>query len=231
MSAQDPKKCCKVLLTWEEEWFKYEKWFKSLAETPPPEQIPVPASDVERVGNYLKGEHVFRIGVNPDGIRNVKVRVDQFGTLSNPQEFNGKDTASVSGRRIIIYDTQTKFIQGSGTCKRLGVNNSGACNCQPPAPTGTIVKGSEKCQKLSPERKENERKSTSEVRPTYRFNSSITWQRGPDSQGGWTDEVRYLRNSPITDNQQPKVPVKRVDWWMYKERCTRKLTREQDCCL
>lgn len=228
MSAQDPTKCCKVLLTWEEEWFKYEKWFKSLAETPPPPQIPVPAEDAQREADFLKGEHVFRPGSDPSRVRDVSVRVDQFATLSNPQDFNGKDTASVSGRRPIIYDSQTKYIAGTGKCKRLGANTSGACNCQAPAPTGEVVKGSEVCNDI-PEKKVNERKTTTEARPKYRFNASITWYRLA-GDGEWREENRRTTGRRTT-SEVPKVPVKREDWWLYKKRCTRKLTREQDCCL
>lgn len=226
MSAQDPKKCCKVLLSWGEEWFKYEKWFKSLAETPPPQQVPVPANDAQRAGDYLKGEHVFRIGVDPKGIRDVTVRVDQNATLSNPQKFNGKDTASVSGRRPIIYDSQPKFIEGTGTCKRL--SGRPGCNCQAPAPTGDIVQGSEVCNKI-PEEKVNVQKTTDQIEPSYRFNASVSWFRLA-GDGSWREETRHLRNTLVTADF-PKVPVKREDWWVYKQRCTRRLTREMDCCL
>jgi hypothetical protein len=227
MSAKDPKKCCRVLLTWEEEWFKYEKWFKSLAETPPPPQIPVSADDAKRAGDFLKGEHVFRIGADPNRIKDVRVRVDQFATLANPQDFNGKDTASVSGRRPIIYDSEAKYVPGTGKCQRLGVNNSNACNCEAPAPTGNVVKGSEVCNNIT-EKKVNEQKTTAEVRPKYRFNASISWFRLA-GDGTWREETRQLTGSNTT-SEVPKVPVKREDWWLYKKRCTRKLTREMDCC-
>jgi hypothetical protein len=230
MSAQDPKKCCRVLLTWEEEWFKYEKWFKSLAETPPPQQIPVPADDAQRAGDFLKGEHVFRPGADLSRIKEVEVRVDQYATLSNPQNFNGKDTASVSGRRPILYDSEMKYLEGTGACKRLSGRPGGACNCQAPAPTGDVVNGSEKCNNI-PEKKVNEQKSTAEVKPRYRFKASISWFRLA-GDGTWRPETRRSGDISVTTTSEiKKVPVKREDWWLYKQRCTRRLTREMDCCL
>lgn len=255
MSAEDPTKCCKVLLTWQEESFKYERWSLSKAEPPPPGTVPVPEDEVNRFKETVIGKLLeFK---DPSLFQNINVKVDQNAAIRNASDFSGVPTASSGyssntedpskpvgytppGRPRLVDGAPT-YIEGTGNCKRLS-SSGGACNCANFDPnTGKVVKGSEKCVNIPPE-KYNIRKSTKEVKPEYWFGGSLTYDyfdqskqdpNDPSKQGAWVQIGPKAQNRKKLGGsfESKKIPVKREDWELRKVRCTRKKYREMDCCL
>jgi hypothetical protein len=254
MSAEDPKKCCRVLLTWEEEYFQYETWSSSKAETPPPGTVPVPEDEVNRFKETVISKLLEFKDLSL--YRKVNVKVDQNAAIRNASDFNGVPTPAPNRSSTTddptkpvgytppgtsLINSQPTYIDGSGTCKRLSKNSSGTCNCNNyDTNTGNVVKGSEKCVNIPPE-KSNIRKSVREVEPEYWFGGSLTYEyfnanrqdpNDPSKQGVWEVKGPKAQNRErLTGSfERKKIPVKREDWELRKARCTRKKYQEIDCC-
>jgi hypothetical protein len=255
MSAADPKKCCRVLLTWQEEYFQFERWSSSKADTPPPGTVPVPEDEVNRFKQEVMSKLLeFQ---DPKLYRKIQVKVDQNAAIRNASDFNGVPTPAPTrssntddpskpvgytppGRPSLTV-SQATYIEGTGICKRLS-SSGGACNCTSFDPnTGNVVKGSEKCVNISPE-KSNIRKSTREIEPEYWFGGSLTYEyfnasrqdpNDPSQQGVWEQKgPKAQKRARLRGSfENKKIPVKREDWDLRKGRCTRKKYREMDCCL
>jgi hypothetical protein len=255
MSAEDPKKCCRVLLTWQEEYFKFERWSSSKADTPPPGTVPVPEDEVNR----FKEQVIAKLLEFKDLslYRKINVKVDQNAAIRNASDFSGVPTPAPTASsntedpskpvgytrpgRPRLMDSQPTYIDGTGKCTRLNQTSSKICNCANYDPnTGNVVKGSEKCISIPPE-KFNIRKSTKEVEPEYWFGGSLTYEyfnaaaqdpNDPSKKGAWEIIGPKAQNRARLRGsfENKKIPVKREDWELRKNKCTRKKYQEMDCC-
>jgi hypothetical protein len=236
------KKCCKVLLTWKERYQRFDKWKKSKAESSPPNTATITSSD----RNLLVGRArsiVAKIPRTPANLipgtdranspRNVKVEIDEIGTLQNPEDFNNKKSLTGSGR------TEPEYIDDSGVCTRLSRNSSKECRCKDFS-NGTPVEGSEDCsddslvvdgvvqEEYDGEELDGEEgnQRTSSISPKYKFGGVVKWQRYINGTG-WRDDSEKI--APITVSKSP-IPVNISEGRTVTKTCTIKVSKEMDCC-
>jgi hypothetical protein len=226
MSAEDPKKCCRVLISWDMEFSKYDNWSNTTVSSQPPNKRAVPSSATKTLQNSAN-LIISRVPPIPASLtrngesspRKVMISLDSEGTLQNAPDFNGERTVEGSGKTELSNT-------GNGRCKRLNSKSANlGCNCLD-FNGGTLVSGSEICRPSNKELGSPDKDHTFSFSPRYICRGTVTWEQYRHGFG-WTVGKEEIS----TTFSGPRIPAKITYGRTETMVCTVTHQKEMDCCL
>jgi hypothetical protein len=132
MSAEDPEKCCKVLLTWREKFTRFRQWEQVTATATPPKKRFLDSTDQQTLRTSAERLRPFSVEYE-----NFTVNINPIGILENEADFETTE------KKYSAYSTHSPKVIEDGKCKRflskrmrsLGLTETDglACNCVPNA--------------------------------------------------------------------------------------------------
>lgn len=232
MSKANPENCCNVLLVWDEKSDTYQKYKQYDPKDKPPEtknasEIPGTPERILMALDRLKSALPSPKAIDSAGNispRKITPHPDTSGKLISDQidKFDGEP--KLDGGPT---PTDPVFVEGSGTCIRLGKAQGTECNCQ------NYSEGDKRrntnTEKITDKTREEEKEITENIAPTYDFGGYITYEiYEAFGGGGWVERRKDLTQKVRARDSKKTVKVKTWKEKTEKETVTWEKTRK--CC-